>query len=81
MTKPLSGPPASTFVVRFWRERSREGAQWRGRIEHVQTGENAAFLDLDGLVEFFRRSGFMSDGEHSREGIEEDGRPEREGQI
>ena len=32
-------PPVSTFVVRFWQEWSAAGARWRGRVEHVQSGE------------------------------------------
>ncbi len=52
-------PPASTFVVRFWQEWSAAGPRWRGRIEHVQSGENAAFLDVDGMLDFVRRAGVM----------------------
>jgi len=52
-------PPASTFVVRFWREWSATGPRWRGRIEHVPSGESAAFLDADGMLDFVRRVGIM----------------------
>jgi hypothetical protein len=58
-------PPVSTFVVRFWQEWSAAGSRWRGRIEHVQSGESAAFLDLDEMLDFLRRVGVMG-GEESR---------------
>ncbi len=55
-------PPASTFVVRFWQEWSAtEGPRWRGRIEHVQSGESATFLNLDEMLDFVRRFGAMAD--------------------
>lgn len=54
-------PPVSTFVVRFWQEWSAAGLRWRGRIEHVQSDECAAFLGLDGMLDFIRRFGAMAD--------------------
>ena len=62
-------PPVSTFVVRFWQEWSAAGPRWRGRIEHVQSGESAAFLGVDEMLEFVRCIGVMG-GDESR--------PERE---
>jgi hypothetical protein len=59
MAEPSSVPPISTFVVRFWQEWSAAGSRWRGRIEHVQSGESAAFLDVDGMLDFVRRVGVM----------------------
>ena len=61
MAESPSVPPASTFVVRFWREWSAAGSRWRGRIEHVQSGESAAFLDLSGILDFFRDFSIMAD--------------------
>jgi hypothetical protein len=52
-------PPISTFVVRFWREWSTAGSRWRGRIDHVQSGQSAAFLDLDEMLKFVRFIGVM----------------------
>ena len=46
--------PCSTFVVRLWREWTVEGPRWRGRIEHLQSGECGAFVDADGLLGFMR---------------------------
>lgn len=63
MAEPSPVPPISTFVVRFWREWSAAGSRWRGRIEHVQSGESAAFLDVDGMLDFVRRIGVMSGNE------------------
>jgi hypothetical protein len=56
-------PPISTFVVRFWQEWSAAGPRWRGRIEHVQSGQSATFLDLEGMLDFIRRFGAMPDDE------------------
>jgi hypothetical protein len=58
-------PSVSTFVIRFWREWSAAGPRWRGRIEHVQSGESVTFLDLDEMLDFVRRIGVMG-GDESR---------------
>ncbi len=70
MAEPSSVPPASTFVVRFWREWSVTGPRWRARIDHVESGESAAFLDLEGMLVFISR--FVS-----MEGVKGKGRPLR----
>jgi hypothetical protein len=70
MAELSSLPPISTFVVRFWREWSAAGPRWRGHIEHVQSGESAAFLDLDEMLAFVRRVGVMG-GDESRFAREE----------
>jgi hypothetical protein len=59
MTESPAVPPTSTFVVRFWQEWSVAGPRWRGRIEHVQSGESVAFLGLDGMLDFVRSFGAM----------------------
>jgi hypothetical protein len=61
----------ATFVVRFWREWSAAGPRWRGRIEHVQSGESATFLGLNAVLDCVRRLRAMTDDE---------GRPAREGE-
>lgn len=46
---------AHSFVIRVWQEpREIEGAgpEWRGRIEHVQSGNRVYFRHLDKMVEF-----------------------------
>jgi hypothetical protein len=63
MAELSAGSPVSTFVVRFWRERSRGEVRWRGRIEHLQSGDNASFLDLESLLEFVRGVGVMAENE------------------
>jgi len=60
MAEPLPTPSTSTFVVRFWQEWSAAGPRWRGQIRHVQSGQSAAFLDLDDVLEFIRRFGAMA---------------------
>ncbi len=61
VAEPSFVPPASTFVVRFWREWSEGVCRWRGRIEHVQSGERADSLDLQGITDFIQRHGIMAD--------------------
>ncbi|MFZ5809787.1 MAG: hypothetical protein ACOY16_10950 [Chloroflexota bacterium] len=51
--------PQNTFVVRFWWEWQEEGLEqrmgWRGRVEHVQSGEGMTFRDLHQLLAFIER--------------------------
>lgn len=61
MAKPSGAPPASTFVIRFWCEWSAAGSRWRGRIEHVQSGQRAEFVQLQGILEFVRDLGVMAE--------------------
>jgi predicted small metal-binding protein len=61
MTETPPVPPLSTFVLRFWREWSAGETQWRGRIEHVQSGASATFPDLEGMVDFVLGMGVMAD--------------------
>ena len=49
-----------TFVVRFWRETSAGEVRWRDRIEHVQSGKQADFLQVDGLVTIPKRYGISA---------------------
>ena len=62
MAEPPPIPPASTFVVRLWHEWTAGGPRWRGRIEHLQSGESQAFLDVEGLVAFLRLFGAGGEG-------------------
>jgi len=54
-----AGEPQNTFVVRFWWEWQGEGSEpgkgWRGRVEHVQSGEGVSFCDADDLIAFIAR--------------------------
>jgi len=63
MAESSSVPPVTTFVVRFWQEWSAAGPRWRGRIEHVQSGQSATFLGLDGMLDFIYNLGVMADDE------------------
>ena len=60
MTKPAPDSPTLTFVLRFWREWSAAGPQWRGRIEHVSSGKSVAFLEPDRMLAFLRDYGVMA---------------------
>ena len=67
-------PPASTFVIRFWREWSASGSRWRGCIEHVQSGTSVTRSDLKGIVGFIQRYGIMVDGADHHTVESEEGR-------
>ncbi len=49
-------PPQNTFVIRFWWELPKgeppHTRRWRGRIEHLQSGETLAFDDTNQILEF-----------------------------
>jgi hypothetical protein len=51
--------PQNTFVVRFWWEAGSVAAQrlsrWRGRIEHLQSGDALSFLEARQLLGFIER--------------------------
>lgn len=52
----------NTYVIRVWRESALDAPRWRGRIEHLQSGRRAAFLDPERILAFIRASGaFTSD--------------------
>jgi hypothetical protein len=42
------------FVVRLWFEGSNDHGQWRGRVEHVDTGQRLYFASLGDLTEFIQ---------------------------
>ena len=71
MAEPSGVPPASTFVIRFWREWSAAGSRWRGRIEHVQSGKSVTCLDLQGILGFIQRHGIMVDRSDEQVGATE----------
>jgi len=57
-------PPNSlvcAFVIRFWREGPAGEPRWRGRIEHVQSGQSASFLELEDVLAFIRQVGVMAE--------------------
>jgi hypothetical protein len=65
MDQPVIEPTTTAiFVVRFWREWSAGEPHWRGRIEHVQSGHGASFLDTEGLLEFLERFGIGGEAFH-----------------
>ncbi len=51
--------PQNTFVVRIWQEWRGDDVEqepgWRGRVEHVQSGEGMTFRDLRQLLAFMER--------------------------
>ncbi len=53
-----------TFVLRFWRETTDGHLHWRGRIEHVQSGEKVSFLELAAMLDFLRRFGIFLESSH-----------------
>jgi len=56
-------PGSHTFIVRVWREPSNSASQWRGQIEHVQSGQRCAFLKLSDMLDFMDRFAVLDQGE------------------
>jgi hypothetical protein len=47
----------ASFIVRVWRERGDGpsfGQEWRGSIEHVQSGQRSFFRDLESIAQFMQ---------------------------
>jgi len=47
----------ASFIVRIWRERGEGEAasqEWRGSIEHVQSGRRSFFRDLRAIANFMQ---------------------------
>jgi hypothetical protein len=61
VTEPPLVTLCITFVVRFWQEWSAAGSRERGRIEHVQSGESASCLDLQGILRLIQDLGVIAD--------------------
>lgn len=59
---------AATFIIRFWQEWSGTESRWRGRIEHVQSGQRADFLGVEGLIGFFDRFGISREADLANRG-------------
>lgn len=50
-----SATPMNTFVVRFWRQPRQDEIRWHGQVLHIQSGETAAFADVEALVSFMEQ--------------------------
>jgi hypothetical protein len=44
-------PPDNIFILRLWRVWSADGPCWRGRIDHLQSGESYAFFGVEGITQ------------------------------
>lgn len=47
----------AAFIVRVWSERRDDeaaAAEWRGSVEHVQSGERTFFRHLESVVDFMK---------------------------
>ncbi|MBP1701869.1 MAG: hypothetical protein H6Q38_976 [Chloroflexi bacterium] len=53
-----------TFVVHFWRERAADEVRWRGCVEHIQSGQRAAFLDIEAMLSFLKSFGIAEEDQH-----------------
>lgn len=52
---PDPSPPLNTFIVRFWHRPGAGGGQWRGQVQHIQSGAWTAFQDEKVLLAFLNR--------------------------
>ena len=47
----------AVFIVRVWCERGdgdAVGTEWRGSVEHIQSGQRAFFRNLEAVLDFVR---------------------------
>lgn len=54
---PLLEDNTASFIVRIWLERGEGAAvsqEWRGSIEHVQSGRRSFFRDLSAIARFMK---------------------------
>lgn len=54
---PMLEDHTASFIVRIWRELGSSGSvsqEWRGSIEHVQSGRRSFFRDFSALTDFIR---------------------------
>jgi hypothetical protein len=54
---PLLEDHTASFIVRIWREMGggdSASQEWRGSIEHVQSGRRTFFRDLRAITEFMQ---------------------------
>jgi hypothetical protein len=66
MKESMSRPLTHTFVVKLWLEsREIQGAEqeWRGRIDHIQSGSYLYFTDMTAIAQLIR--GFMERKPHA----------------
>jgi len=50
-----SPPRSQLFSVRVWREELAENQhEWRGKVQHVASGEASYFRDWDGLLMYLK---------------------------
>lgn len=48
---------SAAFIVRIWSERGDStgaATEWRGSVEHVQSGQRAFFRHLESIIEFMK---------------------------
>jgi hypothetical protein len=53
MTSPKDGAQSELFTVRVWHEQVENGTiEWRGKVQHVVSGDQQYFRDWTALVAF-----------------------------
>lgn len=45
----------TSFLVRLWRETEDRTSEWRGEVEHIQSGQRRKFAAFDELAAFLRQ--------------------------
>jgi hypothetical protein len=56
MDGEASHPRSDLFVLRVWREDMGEGRiEWRGKVQHILTGDARYFRGWSGLIEVLLR--------------------------
>lgn len=53
----LLGDRTAVFIARIWRERGNDvdmAPEWRGSVEHVESGQKTYFRHLEAVLEFMK---------------------------
>ena len=62
MTTSRDGANSELFTVRVWSEESEDGEiEWRGKVQHVVSGNQQYFRDWAALVAFLTAETLVSD--------------------
>ncbi|RME87087.1 MAG: hypothetical protein D6770_10285 [Anaerolineae bacterium] len=70
----MNRAPHMTFIVRIWWVEAPEASaplggprHWYGRVEHIESGQSAAFRDLSALMTFIEEQGGLQLGCEEKE--------------
>ena len=61
MPGPSQFSTPNIFVLRIWQEKSMTGTNLRGYIQHVQSGKQGVFSEINGLLDYLHEFRIIPD--------------------